>query len=265
VKPAGILHAIATGTAGIRRLRMPGYFFPDLQCRNTTDKERMDRADADVIRLLRTIRQFRWINFLFSASRTLLREHFFSAMIRDPKRSYTLLDVGAGGCDIAIWAAREARKRGLKLNITALDNDPRIFPVAYRAIRDYPEIRILEGNALDPGQRDSFDFIFSNHFLHHLGWDEIGIFLGQVLARTRIAFVMNDLKRSRWAYLGCTVFLGLGTRRSFAFHDGRMSIRRGFLPGELRDFTARNFPNARIHVVEASPARVVLFGHAGRA
>jgi 2-polyprenyl-3-methyl-5-hydroxy-6-metoxy-1,4-benzoquinol methylase len=186
-------------------------------------------------------------------------------MIQDPTRSYTLLDVGAGGCDIAIWAAREARNRGLKLNITALDNDPRILPVAYRAVRDYPEIRILEGNALDLSQWGSFDFIFSNHFLHHLGWDDIKTFLQQVLARARLAFVMNDLKRSRWAYLGCTVFLGLWTRRSFAFHDGRLSIRRGFLPGELRDFTARNFPNARIHITETSPARVVLFGHTAQA
>jgi 2-polyprenyl-3-methyl-5-hydroxy-6-metoxy-1,4-benzoquinol methylase len=236
-----------------------------MRLRNTTDKEIMDRADADPDQLHRTLRQFHWINFLFSASRPLLREHFFSMMIQDPTRSYTLLDVGAGGCDIAIWAAREARNRGLKLNITALDNDPRILPVACRAVRDYPEIRIVEGNALDLSQRGPFDFIFSNHFLHHLAWDEINIFLQQVLAKTRLAFVMNDLKRSRWAYLGCTVFLGLGTRRSFAFHDGRMSIRRGFLPGELRDFTARNFPDARIHVVETRPARVVLFGHAARA
>ena len=244
---------------------MPDFFFPELRLRNTTDKEIMDRADADLEQLHRTIRQFQWINFLFSASRTLLREHFFSTMIQDPARRYTLLDVGAGGCDIAIWAAREARNRGLKLDITALDNDPRILPIAYRAAREYPEIRILEGNALDLSQRGSFDFIFSNHFLHHLGWDEINIFLQQVLAATRLAFVMNDLKRSRWAYLGCTVFLGLWTRRSFAFHDGRLSIRRGFLPGELRDFTTRNFPNARIHVVETHPARVVLFGHTARA
>ena len=244
---------------------MPDFFFPDMRLRNTTDKEKMERADADPNQLLRSIRQFQWINFLFSASRGLMREHFFSMMDQDPKRVYTLLDVGAGGCDIAIWAAREARNRGLKLNITALDNDPRILPVAYRAARNYPEIRIFEGNALDLSQQGPFDFIFSNHFLHHLDWDEIRIFLQQVLAATRLAFVMNDLKRSRWAYLGCTVFLGLWTRRSFAFHDGRLSIRRGFLPGELRDFTTRNFPNARIHVAETSPARVVVFRHMARA
>jgi len=244
---------------------MPDFFFPDMRHRNTTDKEEMDRADADLDRLLRTIRQFRWINVLFSASRRLLREHFFPTMEQDPKRVYTLLDVGAGGCDIAVWAAREARNRGLKLEITALDNDPRILPIAYRAVRDCPGIRILEGNALDFGKLGSFDFIFSNHFLHHLDWDEIENFLRQVLARTRLGFVMNDLMRSRLAYLGCTVFLGPWARRSFAFHDGRLSIRRGFLPGELRDFATRNFPNARIRVVEAFPSRVVLSGRMERA
>lgn len=238
----------------------PDIFFPDMRLRNTTDKERMERTDADLDQLHRTIRQFHWINFLFSASRSLMRKHFFPRMDQVPARSYTLLDVGAGGCDNAVWAAREARNRGLKLNITALDNDPRILPIAYRAARDYPEIRIFEGNALDFSELGSFDFIFSNHFLHHLDWGEIKIFLQQVLARTRIAFVMNDLKRSRLAYLGCTVLLGIGTRRSFACRDGQLSIRRGFLPRELRDFTTRNFPNARIQVVETSPARVVVFG-----
>lgn len=237
---------------------MRDFFFPDMRQRNATDKEKMDRTDADVHQLLRTIRQFKLINFLFSGSRRLLREHFFPVMERDPDRIYTLLDVGAGGCDIMVWAAREARKRGLKLNITALDNDARILPVAYQAVQDYPEVRIVEGDALDLGQFHSFDFVFSNHVLHHLEWAEIRRFLQGVIPRTRLAFVMNDLKRSNWAYLGYTIFIGILTRRSFAFYDGRLSLRRGFLPGELRDFLARNLPGTPIQVLETFPARVVL-------
>lgn len=243
---------------------MLDFFFPDMRQRNSTDREKMDRADADLSRLLRTIRQFKLINFLFSGSRRLLREHFFAIMEQDPSRRYTLLDVGAGGCDIAIWAAREARKRGLKLEITALDNDPRILPVAYRAVRDFPEVRIIQGNALELSQWGTFDFVFSNHFLHHLDWDQIEAFLERIIAQTRLAFLMNDLKRSNWAFLGCTVFIGLLARRSFAFYDGRLSIRRGFLPEELRDFVTRNFPNSRIQVREAFPARVALLHATGR-
>ena len=237
---------------------MLDYFFPDLRLRNTTDKEKMDRADADLNQLLRTIRQFNLINLIFSASRRLIRDHFFSLMGREPERVYTLLDVGAGGCDIAMWAVREARKRGLKLIITALDYDTRIHPFTSQTIRDYPEIRLVTGNALDLSQWEPFDFVFSNHFMHHLDLDEIDTLLQQVLAKTRLAFVMNDLKRSNLAYVCCTVFIGLLTRRSFAFSDGRLSIRRAFKPDELQDFLKNKFPNKTISVITTFPERVVL-------
>jgi 2-polyprenyl-3-methyl-5-hydroxy-6-metoxy-1,4-benzoquinol methylase len=234
------------------------YLFPDMRLRNTSDKEKLELADVDAQRFRRTIRQFKLINSLLSASGRLMREHFFSIMEQDPEQSYTLLDVGAGGCDIAINTAREARRRGLKLTITALDSDKRILPIASQAIRDYPEIRIVEGNALDLNKLGVFDFVFSNHLLHHLDWDEIKIFLDSIIARTRLAFVMNDLKRSNWAYLGFTIFSGLLTHRSYHFYDGRLSIRRGFLPEEFRQFLRGNFPDRAIRVVETCPSRVVL-------
>ncbi|MBC7963584.1 MAG: methyltransferase domain-containing protein [Steroidobacteraceae bacterium] len=238
---------------------MRDYFFPEMQQRNTTDKEKLELAEVDLHRLRRTIRQFKLINLLLSGSRRLLCQHFFSVMEQEPLRRYTLLDVGAGGCDIAVWAAREARRRGLKLNITALDNDKNSLPMAYQAIRDYPEISIVEGDALELSRLGSFDFVFSNHFLHHLEWDEIRLFLDSIMARTRIAFVMNDLKRSQWAYLGFTIFSGILTRGSYHFHDGRLSIRRAFLPEEFRSFLQKNFPDKRIQVLETYPARIVLF------
>jgi 2-polyprenyl-3-methyl-5-hydroxy-6-metoxy-1,4-benzoquinol methylase len=237
---------------------MVDYLFPDLRHRNTLDRELMDHPDADLPKLLRTIRQFDLLNRLFSGSRGLFRAHVFSVMERDPERVYTLLDVGAGGCDIAIWAAREARRRRLKLRIKALDCDERILPLAVHAVRDYPEIRPVTGNALDLGPWEPFDFVFSNHFLHHLAWEEIALFLHQALAKTRLAFVMNDLRRSHLAYLGCTIFTGLLTHGSFAFDDGRLSIRRAFKPEELRDFLQQNFPAMPIDVLTLFPERVVL-------
>src|SRR5262245_49421931 len=113
-----------------RRFPMLDYFFPDMRHRNTSDKEKLELADVDMERFRRTIRQFRLINTLFSASGRLVREHFFTVMAKEPDRTYTLLDVGAGGCDIAIRTVREARRLGLKLNITALDNDRRTLPIA---------------------------------------------------------------------------------------------------------------------------------------
>ena len=237
---------------------MLDYLFPDLKHRNTSDKEMLELHGADLDLVRRTVRQFSLINRLFSGSGRLMRKHFFSVMARDRDREYTLLDLGAGGCDIAVRAAREARRRGLKLNITALDNDKRTLSVAYQAIRDYPEIRIVEGDALQLGGLGSFDFVFSNHLLHHLSWDDIKVVLEQILAQTRLAFVMNDIRRSSWAYLGFTLFNALLTPRSFHYNDGRLSIRRGFLPEELREFLRCNFPDQAIQVAETYPSRIVL-------
>lgn len=234
------------------------YFFPDLRRRNTSDKEMLELADVDLNLARRTIRQFKLINSLVSGSNRLMRAYFFPVMERNPDRQYTLLDIGAGGCDIAIRAVREARRRGLQLSITALDNDPRTLSIAYQAIRDYPEIRIVEGDAQQLGRLGCFDFVFSNHLLHHLAWDEIKELLEQSMLQTRLAFVMSDLKRSNWAYLGFTIFSALLTPRSFHYHDGRLSIRRGFLPEELRDLLRGNLPDGEIQVVETYPARVIL-------
>jgi len=242
---------------------MLDYFFPNLQRRNTANKEMLELPGLDLTRTRRTIRQFKLINRLFSGSSRLMRRYFFPVMEKHPDRVYTLLDLGAGGCDIAIAAVREARRRGLKLAITALDNDPRTLAVAYQAIRDYPEIRIVEGNALQLGRLGAFDFIFSNHLLHHLRWEEIKVLLDQITVQTRLGFVMSDLKRSHWAYLGFTLFSPLLTPRSFHFHDGRLSIQRGFLPGELRDFLRREGPGREIQIVETYPSRVVLVYGAG--
>lgn len=237
---------------------MIDFFFPDMRVRNVTDKEKMEYPDLDGGKFRRSIRQFKIINLLFSSSRRLIRKYFFTLMEQNPERRYTLLELGSGGCDTSVWIAREARKRGLKLEITALDNDERILPVAIQATGNYPEIHVVTGDALDLSGFGKFDFIFSSHLMHHLTWDELKILLREVIAATRLAFVMNDLKRSNWAYLGFTIFSGLFLPRSYHFNDGRLSIRRAFLSEELRNFLGTHFKDTLIQVLETYPSRVVL-------
>ncbi|OGT96174.1 MAG: hypothetical protein A2X80_00865 [Geobacteraceae bacterium GWB2_52_12] len=233
-------------------------FLPDLRERNLTDKEDMDLPEADVETLHRTIRQFRLINMLFSGSRRLLHTHVFNVMERDRHRHYTMLDVGAGGCDIAVWVAREARRRKISLHITALDNDARILPVAEQAIRSYPEIYFKIGDALNSDNLDIYDFIFSNHFLHHLKWNEIKLFLQHALSHTRVGLVMNDLKRTTWSYLGCSMLLPFFGYKSFICRDGRLSIRRGFTFQEITSLLNSSFNGEPLQVIEIFPSRIAI-------
>jgi 2-polyprenyl-3-methyl-5-hydroxy-6-metoxy-1,4-benzoquinol methylase len=238
---------------------MCDFFFPDMSARSD-EKELMDRPDIDLRRLLTTVKRFKHFNMLFSASRKLILEHFFFFMELNPGRKYTLLDIGSGGCDIPVWIVRHARRRGIDISVTALDNDSRILPVAKEAIRRYPEIDIVTESALNMESLGDYDFMFSNHFLHHLSWNEIESVMNQILAHTRIAFVMNDLLRSRWAYAGFTFVAGIVAGKSLAFYDGRLSIRRGFKVNELSGFMRERFPGSQFVVGTANPARIYLSG-----
>jgi 2-polyprenyl-3-methyl-5-hydroxy-6-metoxy-1,4-benzoquinol methylase len=232
--------------------------FPDMRSR-LEQEELMDRSSADVGLLLRTIRQFRLINTLLSSSRRLIRSCFFKKMASCPKREYTMLDLGAGGCDIAVWAVKEARQRGLKLRVTAIDHDKRIRGLAEEAVARHPGVTFLCRSALDLSGLEDFDFIFSNHFLHHLGWEDLSAVIDASLKKARVAFLFNDLKRSNLSYLGYAVFAILYCRGSFAFTDGLLSIRRGFLPDELKAFIEMRFPGAGIRTLTTHPGRIVLY------
>jgi 2-polyprenyl-3-methyl-5-hydroxy-6-metoxy-1,4-benzoquinol methylase len=220
----------------------------------------MDRPDADLDLLIRTIRQFSILNYLFSANGRVSRRYFFKKMKEDPGREYTLLDIGCGGCDIDKLFVKTARKLGLKIRITAIDKDARIIPTAIAAVVEYPEITVVEESAFNIGKLNKFDFIFSNHFFHHLDDRNIEMILKLICKQARIGFVINDLARSRFAYFAYTLFAGIFIRRSLAFYDGRISIRKGFRMKEMKKIIPHGLYGHSIAVKQLFPSRICIVG-----
>jgi SAM-dependent methyltransferase len=231
----------------------PPLFFPNLSERHY-EEELMDSPKADPKKLYRTIKQFDVINRLFSAGVRLFRRHLLPQMLKDKSRVWTLLDFGSGGGDIDRALIRLSRRLGLKLRITALDVDPRVLPWARQLCRKYPEITPVHGSVFDLPEGESWDFVMSNHTLHHFDWDNVIAAVFEALERARVGILLNDLARSSWGYLGYTIFTGLFLHRSLAFHDGRLSIRRGFT---LREFQEILGPlSDRLVFGTAHPSRV---------
>jgi 2-polyprenyl-3-methyl-5-hydroxy-6-metoxy-1,4-benzoquinol methylase len=216
----------------------------------------MDRPDADHIKLRRTIRQFEMINRLFSSIRRQIKKYIFSKIKSDPSRKYRFLDIGTGGGDIPRWIARYARRKGWKITITAVDVDSRIVPWARASVKQYPEISVEEGSAFNLQKWGEFDFIISNNVFHHFPMKNIIQVLRKIDSQAREVLLVNDLKRSRWAYIGFTIYAALFTVNSLAFHDGRLSIRRGFTREELEDVVSTHFANSGISVFTGVPARI---------
>lgn len=230
--------------------------FPRLRERSRLP-ELMDDPAVDPAKLKRTIAQFDRLNRSFSAYRWILEREVLALMV-DPGREYRLLDIGSGGGDIARWLAGQARRRGLKLAVTCIDQDERIVPWAAEACRGYPEIRVVRGDAHALPDLDGYDFMTTNHVMHHLTRSELLRLVAMAQAKSRINFVFNDLARSFWAYVGYTVYTGLSVRPSLAFYDGRLSIRRGFTAAELAEVAAAAGCGPELAVKRASPARLYL-------
>ena len=222
--------------------------------------ELMDMPETDNRKLLNTLRQFRLTNLLFSRSRALLTRTLLADMRQAPGRAYTLLDLGAGSCDLPLWFLQTCRQHGLKIRITGLELDARTAAFAREQCRAFPEIEIIEGSALDLAALPAYDYVFSNHFLHHLAAAQIPAFLDLVAQKTKRRFLLNDLRRSGWAYWGFTLFAGVWAHDSFTFYDGRLSIQKSFTLPEMRALVTRSTASERMTLQTVFPARLILTG-----
>ena len=236
-------------TAGRSRLR-----------ERSRERELMDSFSSDRARLRRTLDQFYLVNLLLTRARGLLERWFFADMARDKSRAYTLLDLGSGGGDLATWLARRARRLGVKLRIVCLDHDPRAAAYARNRCRAFSEIEVLQESVFRLDALPRFDYVFANHFLHHLADEEIAGVLGAIGRRARRRFLVSDLERSRLALWGYSAFAALFLRNSFSFSDGRLSIRKGFTKAELEAILARSRLSGRVTLRSVFPFRLVLFG-----
>jgi len=99
---------------------------PALDTRRLDLTERMEEPGIPKDRFHRTLEQFTVVNRLFSRYRSVLKRWVISDMERAPSRRYTLLDIGAGACDIDHWLSAHANRRRLQLRILAVDHDPRV-------------------------------------------------------------------------------------------------------------------------------------------
>jgi 2-polyprenyl-3-methyl-5-hydroxy-6-metoxy-1,4-benzoquinol methylase len=233
---------------------------PDLRLRSV-ERELMDDPERDPALLLRTVRQIELLNRLVSGSRRLLRRLILKDMLRGPPGDYTLLDLGAGGCDLGRWMARHLRRSSRRLRVTCLDKDLDTVAYARRRLGDTEAVEVKRGTAFDLATMGRYDYVMAHNFLHHLTDGEAGTMIGLMADRCRRIFVVMDLHRSRWAYVAFYLFAAVLIRRSFGREDGRRSIRRGFRRPELEQLLSRHVgPDIPARVFRAFPARVCVVG-----
>jgi ubiquinone/menaquinone biosynthesis C-methylase UbiE len=155
-------------------------------------------------------------------------------------RMATVLDLGTGGADVPRALVRWARRAGRPIRVFALDLDGATLAVARGMVAGYPEITLLQADALAlPFRRGGVDIAISALTLHHLEPAAAAAHLAAMDAVARAGVVVNDLARSRsaWALVWLvTRLLGCGR---MSRHDGPLSVRRAYTAEEVRGLCAR--------------------------
>jgi SAM-dependent methyltransferase len=207
----------------------------------------MDDRNLDERALVETLDSFKPINRLISRTRHLLRRTVVRDMLQRKATAARLLDLGSGGCDEARWFVKECRKYGIEGTVVCLDADPRAVRYARHACRDESSIEIVEADALRLRELNlSVDYIFSNHFLHHLDSAVIPDMLRQIQSSAPRGFALQDLHRHPVWYFGFGLIGALAWRRGWTFADGLSSISRGFARTELVDLCRKAGVECRV-------------------
>jgi len=161
-------------------------------------------------------------------------------------RRLVVADVGGGRGDLAVHVARWARRAGRPVRVLVLDTDAATLALARRRTAAYPEITVVQADATAlPLREGAADVVVAALTLHHLDPDAAAACLAEMRAAAPLA-VVNDLLRTRTSLALVWLATRLLWLHPVSRHDGPLSVRRAYSPGELAVLAEKAGGRARI-------------------
>ncbi|HLV87344.1 MAG TPA: methyltransferase domain-containing protein [Candidatus Sulfotelmatobacter sp.] len=176
----------------------------------------------------------RWFGGV-ATTRTLI-EHVAASTTQ---RHFSLLEVASGHGEVPRVAAQQLSHKDISLDVTLLDRTrSHLLPGDHSVVADALAM---------PFPDSSFDLVSCSLFVHHLQPDEVPRFVREALRVCRRALLINDLIRHP-AHLAL-VYAGLPLMRSYVSRfDGVASVRRSYVPNEIREMLARSVPSGAVEI-----------------
>jgi ubiquinone/menaquinone biosynthesis C-methylase UbiE len=165
----------------------------------------------------------------------------------------SLLEVAAGSGEVPELVERRLERNGIVLDATLLDRAQTHLPTENSTGENHRRRShsvVADAFAL-PFADDAFDLVSCCLFAHHLSPQQLAQFVREGLRVSRRALLINDLVR-RPLHLALA-FAGFPLMRSrIAWLDGLTSVRRAYVPAEIRSMIASALPHEAAARVEIS-------------
>lgn len=196
--------------------------------------ELMDEPGVDAAELARSLRDLEGVNRWLGGTRVVVRA--LEPLVAGGGET-RLLDVATGSADIPLALAAWARARALPLRVVASDGHPATVALARQRAADHPDVSVELADALRlPYADGSFDVAMCNTAIHHFDRADAVRVMRELRRVARRGVVVTDLTRSWTGIAGVRLLAETVWRRHpVTRHDGPVSLRAAYRPGELRE------------------------------
>ena len=228
----------------------------------SNEPERIDTGDYTPEEYKRFLKEIAFINRYLGDARA-LKQTLLQEIERDDVREFSVLDVGCGSGELLRMIAEFARSTGRSASLTGVDLNPISSATTQSESKEFSEISSVRGDALRlPFADNSFDYAISSLFFHHLTDDAIVVAMQEMSRVSRRGIVVIDLHRDPVAYVGYKLFCFVFRISELVRHDGSLSIKKGFLPDELKAL-GELAGLAECSTGNVSPGRVIMQAGSG--
>lgn len=220
-------------------------------------EELMDDDSLGDSELFRALRGLSRINRLSGSARLLWP--FLAAQAARLDRPIRVLDIATGSGDIPIALKKRALATGIEIEIHACDRNLKALHFAKAKSKAAGgRIWFFPLDALNEPLPLGYDIITCSLFLHHLNNTQAAILLKKLSEAAGSGFIINDLRRERFALALAFAATRLVSRSQVLRTDGVRSIQNAFTVQELTQLA--NQAGLRSFTVEKRfPARMLLF------
>ncbi len=158
---------------------------------------------------------------------------------KDTKKSYTILDMGCGDGTILRKLSDFLSKNNVSHVMTGIDLREDVLTIAREKSVSYPQIKFEKIDILKADDSFACDIIINTLTMHHFGEERISQFLEQFVRLAKWGIVINDLQRSRLAYVLFKIFSFFFISTHVAKVDGLISISKGFIREDLKQLSKK--------------------------